>query len=384
MLGQAVNGIPLRHLNQVPQEQTWSLDIQHRLPWSIIVDAAYVGRKGTHLYAMGFGNQLDSLPPNIAQAFRADPAYYLAQVSNPFYGVLQASADLSGPTIPRWKLYVPYPQCSNGGAPGISSSFVPWANSIYNAAQLRVSKRFSQGLEFLFSYVFQKSLDDSSLASAGYSFLTGGLATAESNARDPNNLRLDRSLSGFSIPQIVQLSFVYELPFGRHRKYAANIGRVADAFLGGWQVNGIYRADNGLPIQLALCGGCSVNLPTYGNQFPDLLEPLRVAGTGDLRHYFSNPKAAVLPAPYTGGNAPRVLPNARMPGTNNLTASLFKEVSLGFREGARLQIRLEAFNALNRVQFAAPDTNVGDSTFGQIVGQANQPRQVQVALKLYF
>jgi hypothetical protein len=103
-----------------------------------------------------------------------------------------------------------------------------------------------------------------------------------------------------------------------------------------------------------------------------------------LNQYFANPQVAVKPAPYTDGNAPRILPNARVPGTNNLSASLFKQVPLGFREGAMLEIRLETFNALNRVQFAAPDTNVGDSTFGQITAQANQPRQVQMGLKLYF
>jgi hypothetical protein len=291
---------------------------------------------------------------------------------------------LSGPTIPRWKLFVPYPQYSNGTASGISSSFVPWANSIYNAAQLRIEKRFSGGVQFLFSYVFQKSLDDSSLGSSGYSFLTGGSTTSESAARDPNNLRLDRSLSVFSIPQIVQLSFIYQLPFGRHRKYGANVSEWADALLGGWQVNGIYRIDDGLPVQLFLCGGCSTNLPTYGNQYPNLLAPLQVAGTGNLNQYFANSQVAVKPAPYTDGDAPRVLPNARIPGTDNLTASLFKELPLGFREGTRLEIRLEAFNALNRVQFSAPDTNVGDATFGQITSQANQPRQVQIALKLYY
>jgi hypothetical protein len=384
MIGQAVSGIPIRNLNQAPQEQAWSFDIQHQLPGSIVVDAAYIGRKGTHLYAMGYANQLDALPSTVAEAFRANPAYYLQQVSNPFYGVIQGSADLSGPTIPRWKLYVPYPQYSNGASPGITSSFVPWANSIYNAVQFRVEKRFSQGLEFLFSYVFQKSLDDSSLGSSGYSFLTGGMATSQPNARDPNNLRLDRSLSAFSIPQIAQLSFVYELPFGRHRKYGANLNRTLDAIVGAWQVNGIYRVDHGLPIQLALCGGCGVSLPTYGNQYPNLLAPLQVAGTGNLSQYFSNPQVAVRPSPYADGNAPRILPNARMPGTDNLSASLFKQIPLSFREGARLEVRLEAFNALNRVQFAAPDTTVGDATFGQITGQANQSRQVQAALKLYF
>ena len=274
LLGEALNGIPFRNLNQMPNEQSWSFDIQHQLPGSILLDAGYVGRKGTHLYAMGFGNEFDALPPNVAAAFRADPSYYLQQVANPFYGVIQNSPGLSGTTISRWQLLVPYPQYSNGTSAGLSSSFVPWANSIYNAAQLRVEKHFSQGLEFLFTYVFQKSLDDSSLGSSGYSFLTGGLATYEANARDPNNLRLDRSLSAFSIPQIAQLSFLYQLPFGHGRRYGAGAGTVVNALLGGWQLNGIYRVDNGLPIQLGLCGGCSVNLPTYGYQSPDLLAPL--------------------------------------------------------------------------------------------------------------
>ena len=107
-------------------------------------------------------------------------------------------------------------------------------------------------------------------------------------------------------------------------------------------------------------------------------------GPENLNQYFANPQVAVRPAPYSDGDAPRVLSNARMPGTDNLTASFDQEVPLNFREGARLEIRLEVFNVFNRVQFAAPDTNVGDATFGQITAQANQPRQVQAALKLYF
>ena len=131
--------------------------------------------------------------------------------------------------------------------------------------------------------------------------------------------------------------------------------------------------DNGLPVQLFLCGGCSTSLPTYGNQYPNLLAPLQVAGTGNLNQYFANPQVAVKPAPYADGDAPRVLSNARIPGTDNLTASLFKEVPLEFREGARLEMRLEAFNVLNRVQFAGPDTNVGDATFGDITAKPISP-----------
>jgi hypothetical protein len=384
LLGQALTGIPVRNLNAVPQEQTWSMGIQQQLPGSISMDISYIGRKGTHLYAMGYGNQFDALSQAAADAFRANPSFYTQQVANPFAGIIQGSADLSGATIPRWKLYVPYPQYSSGTTSGITSSFVPWANSIYNAAQLKIDKRFAGGLQFLFSYTFEKSIDDASIGSSGYSFLTSGSAVTESIARDPNNLRLDRSLSTFSIPQTAQFSWVYELPFGRGRRFGGRLNGIAEAVVGGWQTNGIYRVDDGLPIQLFICSGCSVSLPTYGNQYPNLLAPLQVAGTGNLNQYFANPQVATQPAPYTDGNAPRVLPNARIPGTNNLTASAFKQFPLRFREGARLEIRFEAFNALNHVQFAAPDTKVGDATFGKITAQANQSRQVQLGLKVYF
>jgi hypothetical protein len=384
LIGQALNGIPVRNLNAIPQEQAWSFGIQHELPGSIVLDVEYVGRKGTHLYAMGYGNQFDALPPAIADAFRANPSFYIQQAANPFAGVIQGSADLSGATIPRWKLYVPYPQYSSGTNSGMSSSFVPWANSIYNAAQLRVEKRISAGLQFLFTYTFQKSIDDASISSSGYSFLTSSGAVTESIARDPNNLRLDRSLSPFSIPQIAQLSWSYQLPFGRGQRLGGNLHGIAEAVAGGWQMNGIYRVDNGLPVQLFLCSGCSQSVPTYGNQYPDLLGPLKVAGAQNLNQYFANPSIAVRPAAYTDGTAPRVLPNARIPGTNTLSASLFKQVALGFREGAKLEIRIEAFNVLNRVQFAGPDTRVGNATFGKITAQANQPRQLQLGLKAYF
>jgi len=105
-LGEALSNIPIRSLNQVPQEQSWSFGIQHQLPWSILIDAEYIGRKGTHLYAMGYAGQFDALPPNVAAAFRADPSYYLAQVPNPFQDVLpnHSQVETAGAVSPvqRW------------------------------------------------------------------------------------------------------------------------------------------------------------------------------------------------------------------------------------------------------------------------------------------
>jgi hypothetical protein len=80
-----------------------------------------------------------------------------------------------------------------------------------------------------------------------------------------------------------------------------------------------------------------------------------------------------------------VLPNIRRPGTQNASLSLFKEIPLSkFREGMRLEYRLESFNAFNHPQFAAPNATVNSGNFGVVSSQANSPREVQMALKLYW
>jgi len=159
---------------------------------------------------------------------------------------------------------------------------------------------------------------------------------------------------------------------------------VLNAVIGGWQTNGIWRFDTGQPIILGLSGGQSI--PTYGNQRPNLNGTLKKAHPFSLDQYFANPDVAVKPDPYTIGTAPKVLPNLRMPGTNVAELSLFKQFGLAkIREGARLEYRIEAFNALNHPQFCGPNSTVGTDNFGKITCQPdNSPRQVQMALKFYW
>ena len=158
---------------------------------------------------------------------------------------------------------------------------------------------------------------------------------------------------------------------------------VVNAFMGGWQTNGIWRFDTGQPIILSLSGGHSI--PTYGPQRPNLTGTLKRASGLNLEQYFANPEVAVVPDQYAIGNAPKVLPNLRMPGTRTGALSLFKEFSLAaMREGARLEFRAEAYNALNHPQFKGPNATVNTDNFGKITEQANSPRQVQLALKLYW
>src|ERR1700737_625470 len=121
-----------------------------------------------------------------------------------------------------------------------------------------------------------------------------------------------------------------------------NGNKVVDSLLGGWQTNGLWRFDNGMPLALGL--STSQPLPTYGSQRPNLLGPLtRNNGSNWLNQYFANPGNAVTPPPFTVGNAPREISTARAPGTATAALSLFKQFSLPIREGSLLEFRAEAF-----------------------------------------
>ena len=134
---------------------------------------------------------------------------------------------------------------------------------------------------------------------------------------------------------------------------------------------------------LSLSGGHS--LPTYGSQQPDMTANLECASSNILTQYFANPDVMTVPAPFTLGTAPRAYGGCRQPGQANVNLSLFKEFSLSrLREGARLQFRAETYNAFNHPWFNGPNTTFNGGSFGVITSTANSPRELQVALKLFW
>jgi hypothetical protein len=389
-IGSSVNTAPVRTYNVLPREYSWSFGLEHELPWKLLVDAEYVGKKGTNLYWGGDTQTLQRLPASVAAAFIANPSAYQATVAIPADLVSAVKAvtpsysnGIWGGTWPAYDGYLPYPQypVNVWGSTGLSNVDAPAASSFYNGFELRVEKRFSQGLQFLGTYTNQKSTDDASIAGSNV-YINGTAGGTLARVQDPNNLGAEHSLSQFDVSQIFQLSTVYELPYGHNRHWGSGANGFVDGALGGWQINGIYRWDTGQPLFLTL--NSSTSLPTYGAQRPDLSAPLERASGTNINGYFANPQVVSQPAPFVDGNAPRVLGNIRAPGTNNLSASIFKNFPLGFREGAYLQFRAESFNTLNHVQFSAPNTTFGSSSFGVISSQANLPRELQLALTLYF
>lgn len=411
----AVGPIPLVSQN-TPYEQAWSLGFQRELPGKILLDTTYIGKKGTHLYLGGFRDQnilpqsallgltpaqIGALNNPVANPFFFDPTQFpTGTPCDRTHYICNPASSLAAPTVSEFQLLLPHPQYTNfqGDSP-------PIANSIYHALQVRAEKQFSNGLQFLATYTWSKSIDDASSTDDSVVFLGGGFLDTGTilSVQNPYDLRGERAESVFDIPHVFQLSYVYELPVGRNRHFGRSLNPVLNAILGGWQTNGIIRIDNGRPIlpllfcQINFCN--TGNIPTFG-QRPELTgvlqrspgspEQASVTNSDPTLSYFvnssqANPGVLTTPANFTLGSAPRTLSSVRQPGARDVSMSIFKEFPLGsVHEGMRLQFRAESFNTFNHPHFAGPDSLVGSSTFGKISSTVNNPRELQLALKLYF
>jgi hypothetical protein len=369
---------PLRNVTNTPYEQSWSFGIERQLPSNIIVNAMYVGKKGTHLYFSG-DNYINHLGPEADSYTIAQINQLTTQVPNPLLGLVNdPNSTLDYGTIPYYQAHsIPYPQFPNG----VTTEVQPVANSTYHALQLTGEKRYSNGLQFLVSYVWSKSIDDSSLQDDNTSYL--GSFTS---LLDPNKPWLERSLSTFDIPWVLQLSYTYDLPLGRGKAFLNKMPRVLDQVVGGWKTNGVWRLADGRPLAMSTYDGTS--LPTYGGQRPNMTGKPKRAGGKDsawINGYFANPGVFSLPPVYVFGNTPRTIGMIRTPKAFNTNMSMEKDFSLErMHKGMIFELRLEAENALNHPVFGTPDTAVDDPLFGTISYTSNGPRQVQLGGKLTF
>ncbi|HSY91973.1 MAG TPA: carboxypeptidase regulatory-like domain-containing protein [Candidatus Binatus sp.] len=410
-LGFSANG-PIPIINsKIPYEQSWSLGIQKQLPAKILLDMNYIGKKGTHLYEGGF-NTLQLLPRTFEKAVLSgalSPTDIATinglSVANPFASPTPATCTsltdpnyICNPTsgegsqvaqIGATQLLSPFPQFA-----GFGGDAFPTADSSYDALQVRAERSFANGLEFLFTYTWSKSIDNSSFQDFSNQFLGNGGGAA--SRQDPYNPRGDRAVSVFDIPQVFQVSYVYELPIGRGKALGGNMNPILNTIVGGWQTSGIVTISDGRPLTLT---GSHASIPTYG-QRPNLSAPLQRSSTSyqhlvnglaaPTASYFANPNALSVPPDFTFGNAPRTTTSVLSPGTRNAELALFKEFPMErVHEGMRIEFRAEATNALNHPQFKAPNTNAASGTYGQIVQGSNgvtlsSARELQLGLKVYF
>ena len=385
-VGFGANG-PLRTpgANQTPYDQSWSFGIERELPSHILINAEYIGKKGTHLpfdvsvLRNHLGPWVESLPTTAADP--NNPCQTLTVpclnnlVDNPFQSLItnpNSTLGSSFPQISYYQLLLPYPQFTD-----VETEPQLIANSIYHGLQLTAEKKYSNGLQLLATFVWSKSIDDSSQADWNVSWL-GSIDSLQ----DPNKPWLERSLSTFDIPYVFQFSYSYDLPLGHGRAFLGNMPRWADLIIGGWKTNGIWRFADGRPLTFTLNDG-GQPLPTYGSQRPDLVgTPRRNHGSDWVDNYFVDPNVFQRPAPFTLGDAPRALGGVRSPSHFTTDLSLGKQFRI--REETSFEFRIEARNAFNHPVFGTPDTAVGDADFGKVNYTSVGPREVQLGFKFNF
>lgn len=323
--------------------QSYHLSVQHQLPGGVVMDVAYVGNKGTHLQILGDYNQAT---PCVASVGVTCPAF---QARRP---------------VPNFATV----EIAFGGG-----------SSNYNSLQLKVEKRYGNGLYLLNAFTYGRAFDVAS----------GHLETNNGDNSRVNlaNIGGDYGKSSYDQPLNNTTSILYDLPYGRGRRFGSTAPYLLQAVLGGWQTTVINTMTSGLPVNL------TYTLSSASSLFVTDLYSYRPNVSGNVIAPGSN--RAKTPTALTGylNRSVVSLPTTTPFGTaqRNLARSYaFFQTDLGlhkafplWREGSNLDFRAEAFNVLNKVNYQAPDGNFTNSTFGSITS-AYPARQLQLAAKLIF
>ncbi len=331
--------------------QQFSQNIQTQIAKDLLLEVGYVGTRGIHLLNSRSVNQA-----NLASASKPIRGETTNTVAN-----IQQRVPIEG-----W--------AASGISYGESRGYV-W----YNGLESSLTKRFGNGLQFLASYTFSKTLDSDG-ANVGVSSGGNGAIGNQDVFRD----RYGRS--AFDRTHRFILSYVYELPpYGFHQKLLGDV-------LNGWSVGGDTTVQSGQALTVTNTNANNV----YGITSD---RAQAVAGCGNPVHsgsvtskvnsYFN--KSCFTTPPVIGddgigtafGNSGVGIANG--PKQNNSDLALIKKTSMGWlTEGANIEFRTEFFNMFNTPQFSNPDTSYSDSTFGQITSTAVNPRIIQFALKANF
>jgi hypothetical protein len=323
-------------------DQQWTYGFQYAPSRNDVIDITYVGNHSVHV--LGSSLNLNQLDPKYFSMGNA----LTTPVANPFFGHITSSGcGLDQPTVAQGQLLRPYPEFCD-----ISEVDDPAGSGSYNALDVNYTHRVSQGLTLMASYTFSKFLDNV----GGPESWANASANFGENIRNVYNLAAEKSVDATDVPHSFVLSYVYELPVGKGKKFGSGINPVANAVVGGWQTTGVLTIKDGFPLRIN-----SSNLNAFGvGQNVNVVGDYHISDQ-NINHWF-NPAAFLQASKWTVGNAPRYFSDLRSPGYNNWDMSIQKYFPI--HESVRLQFRLDMFNTFNHVNFFKPDTGLSDGTFG--------------------
>ncbi len=330
-----------------PYSQRWSFGLQQLLPGQFLLDASYVGNRGTRL---GADRELNATPARYLSTQRVRDQrtidYLTAKFPNPFNGI----DPIYGTTIGRSGLLVPYPQF---GSVSLTEAV---GYSWYHSLQVRAEKRMAQGYTFQLAYTWAKAME----------------ATEFLNDTDrmPGEV-----VGGFDRTHRVAASGIWELPVGRHRRFGAKLPGLLDFFIGGWQLGGVLSKQSGQPLG-------------FGNAIfnGDLKAVPLDKSVRTVDRWFNTEAGFNRSSAQQLSQNIRALP-LRFSGIRGDTLSRQDfSVIKNFRvtERADFHFRAEVYNAWNHPSFANPNTTPTNSTFGRTTSTQNDPRGWQFSGRLKF
>jgi hypothetical protein len=351
--------------NRPPMGENIGVQIERELPKQFVVNIGYVGTLGHRLPLNG--PNLNVIPlsdislGNLLFDNINSPQAIAAGIKSPYAGfngsVSQALAK--------------YPQYAS-----VSKLSDQWGSSAYNALQVNVQRHFGS-LTMLANYTFSKWLTDGNY----YGYL--GYGGANSYQHPDFKSREAKQLSSLNRPQVVNLSWVYELPVGKGKRIYGSAGGVVDRIVGGWRLSAIQTYQAGTPLSV----GGTAGIPGVGgvwvNRNPGV--PLALSSCGNLNPRGSNNRilnvaAFSEPAPFTFGNTSQ-LQTVRSCYSAEEDLSFDKSVTI--TEKSRFHIGMIFNNAFNRHYWTGIDTGIADPGFGTVSG-ASPPRTVQYYGRIEF
>ncbi len=241
--------------------------------------------------------------------------------------------------------------------------------SKYNSLQSKIERRFSDGLSIISTYVFSHSTDNSP-----GNFCTGGTGPSTCGFSNPLRPELDEGTSDFDVRHRFSFASVWDLPFGRGRRFGANSSKAADLLIGGWQVNANINIQSGPPFSILSEGrrvdivssaaACSTGAKTFD---------------GFVLCRAVTPVFASDPTGPKFGNTGRNTFRGEM--QEYVNASLFK--NLHITETVTAQLRIQAYNLFNHVNGFRPVNDLDSSSFGIDTAEQRR-RQLEFGFRLIF
>jgi len=330
----------------------WNLTIQHQITHDTTFQIGYVGQKGTHLM-VPFDYAQRVLLPNGTTA----PSPYFAK----------------NPT-----LYTVLGNPAQGGQGATVSGTKSNGTMGYNSLQAELQKQMSSGLQGQVSYTYSKCMSDST----GYYGAWNNAISASAYWQNVYDQRAEWAPCYYDATHVLSAYAVYDLPFGRGKQFGHDMNKAVDAVVGGWEVSPIIQFRTGFPLAVLSApdnsGTFSRGARPNCNSLPSVTPDAVIPGTG-IQWFTNNGNFTAAPTGTFGNCAPQ-LSGLRSPHYTDVDMSLHKDFHL--TERFRLQFRTDFINAFNHVQLNAPNMSLG-SSIGQITSAQN-PRNIQLALKLYY